>query len=162
MWNTADGTTSATVARSNIPACVRALAGLNSCVWCFKPPSRNAPPSMNRLLVTIAPVIEAFTRSSIPARSAAMAMTSSVRLPSVAFSRPPIASPVFAATLSVAWLSRAASGTMAATESRNRAVCASGRRCSATRTTGTNTSSQFKGFPRSSARTRFTGGFPKA
>ena len=35
-------------------------------------------PSMNSELVTIAPAIEAFTRSNIPARNAVMAMTSSV------------------------------------------------------------------------------------
>ena len=70
-------------------------------------------PSMNSELVTMAPAIDAFTRSNMPARNAVIAMTSSVRLPSVAFSKPPTASPVFAATLSVAWLSRAARGTMA-------------------------------------------------
>ena len=103
---------------------------------------RNAPPSMKRLLVTIAPVIEERTRSSMPARSAVIAMTSSVRLPSVAFRRPPIASPVFAATLSVAWDRRAARGTIARTDSRKRAVCESGRAFSATNTTGTKASSQ--------------------
>ena len=57
---------------------------------------------MNSVLVTIAPAIDAFTSMYCPARRAVSAITSSVRLPSVAFSRPPTASPVFAATDSVA------------------------------------------------------------
>ncbi len=57
---------------------------------------------MNSALVTIAPAIDAFTSMYCPARSAASAITSSVRLPSVALSRPPTESPVFAATDSVA------------------------------------------------------------
>ena len=78
---------------------------------------------MNSALVTIAPAIDAFTSVYWPALSAVMAIISSVRLPSVALSRPPTASPVFAATASVAWLSRAASGTMASTASTNSSVC---------------------------------------
>src|SRR5262245_29289186 len=105
---------------------------------------------MNRLFVTTAPVSEALTRSSMPARSAVTAMTSSVRLPSVALSSPPTASPVLAATLSVAWLNRPASGTIATTDKTKRSVCASGRRCSATRTTGTNTRNQYRGLRTSS------------
>ena len=57
---------------------------------------------MNTALVTIAPAIEAFTSMYWPTRSAVMAMISSVRLPSVALRSPPTASPVFAATASVA------------------------------------------------------------
>ena len=120
-----------------MPACSRAVARLYSCTWWRRPPSRKAMPSMNSEFVTIAPAIEAFTRSSIPARSAVIAITSSVRLPSVALSRPPTASPVRAATLSVAWLSRAASGTMASTDNRNRAVWASAATRSTMNTTGT-------------------------
>ena len=81
---------------------------------------------MNSVLVTIAPAMDAFTSMYCPARRAASAMTSSVRLPSVALSRPPTASPVLAATDSVAWLSSAASGTMASTDSTKSSVCASG------------------------------------
>ena len=81
---------------------------------------------MNNVLVTIAPAMDAFTSAYCPARNAASAMTSSVRLPSVAFSRPPTVSPVLAATDSVAWLSSAASGTMARTDSTNSSVWASG------------------------------------
>jgi hypothetical protein len=66
-------------------------------------------------------------------------------LPSVAFSRPPTASPVFAATASVAWLSSAASGTMARTASTNKIVCASGAAFSATSTIGTTISNQSNG-----------------
>lgn len=47
---------------------------------------------------------------------------SSVMLPNVALSRPPTASPVFAATDSVARLNRAASGTIAATDRKNNEV----------------------------------------
>ena len=83
-------------------------------------------PSMNNVFVTIAPAIDALTRRYSPARSAVIAITSSVRLPSVAFSSPPTASPVLAATDSVAWLRSAASGTVASTDSTNSAVCDSG------------------------------------
>ena len=99
---TAEGISSATVARNSRPACTRALTRLYSCTWYLSPPSRNDAPSMNSVLVTIAPAIDAFTSMYSPARSAARAMTSSVRLPSVALSRPPAASPVLAATDSVA------------------------------------------------------------
>ena len=64
-------------------------------------------------------------------------MISSVRLPSVALSSPPTASPVLAATASVAWLSSAASGTMARTESRKSIVWECGATASATSTAGT-------------------------
>ena len=99
---TAEGTSNATVARNNCAACSRALAGLNSWLWCFNPPSRNDAPNMNSVLVTIAPAMDAFTSMYWPARNAASAMISSVRLPSVALSKPPTASPVLAATDSVA------------------------------------------------------------
>ena len=59
---------------------------------------------MNNVLVTIAPATDAFTNTYCPARKAVSAMTNSVRFPSVALSRPPTASPVLAATDSVAWL----------------------------------------------------------
>ena len=101
---------------------------------------------MNSELVTIAPAIDALTSMYWPARSAASAMTSSVRLPSVALSSPPTASPVFAATDSVAWLSSAASGTIARTASANRAVCADGASSSVASTTGTNTSIHSRGY----------------
>ncbi len=96
---------------------------------------------MNSVFVTIAPAMEALTRRYSPARSAVIAITSSVRLPSVAFSKPPTASPVRAATDSVAWLRSAASGTVASTDSTNRAVCDSGVMRSAANTTGTKMSS---------------------
>ena len=63
---------------------------------------RKDAPSMKSVLVTIAPAMEPFTSSCSPARSAAVAMTSSVRFPSVALSKPPTVSPVFSATDSVA------------------------------------------------------------
>jgi hypothetical protein len=66
--------------------------------------NKRRPPAM-------APAMDAFTSVYCPARSAASA---------------PIASPVSAATDSVAWLSSAASGTMARTDSTKRRVCASG------------------------------------
>jgi hypothetical protein len=46
--------------------------------------------------------MEAFTSMYCPARRAVRAMTSSVRFPRVALRRPPTASPVLAATDSVA------------------------------------------------------------
>jgi len=81
---------------------------------------------MNRLLVTMAPAMEALTSMYWPERNAVSAMTSSVRLPSVALSRPPMVSPVLAATDSVARLNRPASGTIAKTDSTNNSVCPSG------------------------------------
>ena len=105
---------------------MRALALLYSCTWCLSPPRRNDAPSMNSVLVTIAPAMDAFTSMYCPARRAASAMTSSVRFPSVALSRPPTASPVLAATDSVAWLRSVARGTMASTDSTKSSVCASG------------------------------------
>ena len=114
------------MARKSRPACRRALARLYSCTWCLSPPSRNDAPNMNNVLVTIAPAMDAFTSVYCPARNAVSAMTNSVRLPNVALSRPPTVSPVLAATDSVAWLSSAASGTIARTDSTKRSVCASG------------------------------------
>jgi hypothetical protein len=58
-------------------------------------------PSMNSEFVTIAPAMDALTRSNMPARRAVIAITSSVRFPSVALSSPPTASPVFAPRLRV-------------------------------------------------------------
>lgn len=63
---------------------------------------------MNRVMASIAPAIDAFTSMYSPARNAVKAMTSSVRLPRVALSNPPTASPVLAAADSVARLSSAA------------------------------------------------------
>ena len=99
---TADGINRATVARNSRLAWRRALTRLNSCTWYFKPPRRNAAPSMNNVFVTIAPAIDALTSMYCPARSAVSAMTSSVRFPSVALRRPPTVSPVLDATDSVA------------------------------------------------------------
>ena len=106
----ADGLTSAIVARNSKAASRRAVARLYSWTWCVRPPRRNDTPSMNSVLVTIAPAMEPFTSAYSPARSAAAAMTSSVRFPSVALSSPPTVSPVFSATDSVARLSKAAIG----------------------------------------------------
>ena len=57
---------------------------------------------MNKVLVTIAPAMDAFTRVCCPACNAVSAITSSVRFPRVALSRPPTELPVLAATDSVA------------------------------------------------------------
>src|SRR6516225_3693660 len=110
---------------------------------------------MNNVLVTMAPAIEPLTSAYSPARSAARAITSSVRLPSVAFSKPPTASPVFAATDSVAWLSSVASGTTARIDRTNRVVPASCERAFTTNTAGTKTSSHNTGLCRISFRRGF-------
>ena len=99
---TAEGISSAMVATKSRPACRRALPRLYSWTWCLSPPSRNDAPSMNNVLVTIAPAMDAFTSMYCPARNAVSAMTSSVRLPNVALRRPPTVSPAFDATDSVA------------------------------------------------------------
>ena len=125
----AEGISNATVARKSSPACMRALTRLYSCSWCLSPPSRNDAPRMNNVLVTIVPAMDAFTSMYCPARKAASAMTSSARFPSVAFSRPPIASPVLAATDTVARLSSTVNGTMARTDSTKSSVCASCASC---------------------------------
>ena len=67
---TADGISSATVARKSRPACMRALTRLYSCTWCLSPPSRNDAPSMNSVLVTIAPAMDAFTSMYSPGAQA--------------------------------------------------------------------------------------------
>ena len=105
---------------------------------------------MNKVLVTIAPAIEAFTSTYCPARNAASAISSSVRLPNVALSRPPIVSPVRDATASVARLNSAASGTIASTDRKNSSVWASGFSACATSTIGTRTSSHSSGVLRMS------------
>src|SRR5579862_2053120 len=154
---TAEGTSKAIVARNSRPDCRRAPARLNSCTWCFSPPSRKDAPSINNVLVTIAPTIEALTSVYSPACNAASAMTSSVRFPNVALSSPPAASPVLAATASVAWLSNAASGTMASTDKTNSVVCASGLSFAAANTTGTNVNSHSIGLRRISLSNGFIG-----
>ena len=63
---TAEGINIAIVARKSRPACSRALPLLYSCTWCLSPPSRNDTPSMNNVLVTIAPAIDAFTKHILP------------------------------------------------------------------------------------------------
>ena len=63
---TAEGISSATVARNSRPACMRALTRLYSCTWYLSPPSRNDAPSMNSVLVTIAPAMDAFTSMYSP------------------------------------------------------------------------------------------------
>src|SRR5579885_2836630 len=68
---TAEGTSKAIVARNSRPDCRRAPARLNSCTWCFSPPSRKDAPSINNVLVTIAPTIEALTSVYSPACNAA-------------------------------------------------------------------------------------------
>ena len=104
---------------------MRALTRLYSCTWCFNPPSRNDAPSMNSVLVTMAPASDAFTSAYCPAFSAASAMTSSV------------------------------SGTIASTDSTNSKVCDSGLSFKATKTTGTKTSNQSKGLWRISCSSGF-------
>jgi hypothetical protein len=98
----AEGISNATVATKSKPACTRALTRLYSCTWCLSPPKRNDAPNTNNVFVTIAPATDAFTSVYCPACKAASAITSSVRFPSVALSRPPTASPVLYATDSVA------------------------------------------------------------
>ena len=102
--------------------------------------------------IPLTPAIEALTSMYCPAASAVIAMTSSVRFPNVALSRPPTASPVFAATDSVAWLSSAASGTIASTDNTKSSTCASCFTFTATKSTGTNTSNPNKGLWWSSLR----------
>src|SRR5436305_15204980 len=97
---------------------------------------------MNNEFVTIAPATDAFTNVYCPACNAAIAMTSSVRLPSVALSRQPTESAVFAATDSVAQLSRTAKGEIANTERTICSVFASWLRFSAASAMGTNTNHQ--------------------
>jgi hypothetical protein len=93
------------------------------------------------------PVIDAFTRSKYPARSAMMAMMSSAALPKVAFSRPPSPAPICSARASVAWPIIPASGITARHErTKIRTGCACSA-YSATKATGTNTSRVFSQLP---------------
>src|SRR5262245_7902703 len=160
LRTSADGIRSAIVARKSIAVWSRAPAGLNSWTCLRSPPRRNDPPSMKSELLTIAPATDARTRSVMPARSAVIAITSSVRFPNVALRRPPTASPVFAATLSVARLRSPARGTIAATDRKKTSVCAPGLACSTASAIGTNTISASSGWCRRSARTAFIGCLP--
>jgi hypothetical protein len=112
----------------------------------------NTTPSM--VDMKIAPAMEAFTSAYCPAFRAVSAITNSVRFPNVALSRPPAASPVLAATDSVARLRSTANGTMASTERRKRIVCASGEAFWTMKTMGTTASSQSNGCWRTSLRRR--------
>ena len=70
-------------------------------------------PRASRRFASSAPISDARTMSSSPARSATTEMISSGRLPNVAFSSPPMAGPVRAARCSVLWTMSTASGTIA-------------------------------------------------
>src|SRR5688572_32914305 len=88
------------------------------------------------------PVIDAFTRSNRPARSATIAMISSAAFPNVAFSSPPTPSPSRSASCSVARPMRAASGMIAADEARKMASGLAWNTYSISSATGKNTSSR--------------------
>jgi len=64
---------------------------LNYCAWCLSRQQERCA-SMNSVLVTIAPAMDAFTSMYSPARSAVRAMTSSSGFPSVAVEQTPTAS----------------------------------------------------------------------
>ena len=113
-----DGIINAATARSSwvafTPACVRS----KRCTPFFKPPSNTLMPITSSTLPMIEPVMDAFTRSSSPARIAKSVMISSAALPSVAFSRPPSRGPVCAANSSVERPIKPAAGMTASAEAR--------------------------------------------
>jgi hypothetical protein len=78
-----------------MPLPVSAAMRLKRSSLCLSPPTNIARPSTISMLPRIEPVSDAFTISVSPARSAMKPMISSAALPKVAFSRPPMAGPVW-------------------------------------------------------------------
>ena len=100
----------------------RAAVRLNLCALNRRPPAKIEAPSTRSRLPMIEPVIEAFTTSMCPARSAIRAMMSSAALPKDALSNPPMPSPMRWASCSVAWPIQPASGMIARADTMNSAV----------------------------------------
>ncbi len=113
---------------------------LKSCSRCRSPPNKNEKPSTSSRFPRIEPVSDAFTTSISSSRIRKIAMTSSVTLPNVAFSRPPIRGPACSASSSVARPIVPASGTIApaAVANVSSSLCSPK---SASTDTGTSTSS---------------------
>jgi hypothetical protein len=114
---------------------------LYCCSSCFRPPRRNDRPSTSRRFPRIEPVSDAFTISVWSSRIRKIAMMSSVTLPKVAFTRPPILGPVWSASCSVERPISPASGRIASAEVTNTRSSLPRASSSATET-GTSTSSQ--------------------
>jgi len=115
------GTSSAVTARNIIPLPDSAAVALNTCFLRprLKPPAKTAAPNTSSRLPRMAPVMDAFTTSSCPLRSAAMAMMSSAALPNEAFISPPSPAPRWWATTSVASPISRASGSSASAHRMN-------------------------------------------
>ena len=153
----------AMAASVSIVACERAAAALKRWVRYLSPPARQAAPNTSRMLPIMEPVSEAFTTAKSPCLSALMAIISSAALPKVAFSSPPIPSPVRSARCSVAWPSQPARGSTARQAAKKMAVCDAGRACSSQTARGINTSNQFmEGFNRFDIQTGFQFSCPAA
>ena len=93
------------------------------------------------------PVMDAFTRSKSPARSATIAMISSAALPNVALRRPPTPSPTRSEMSSVAWPIRPASGMIPRQATAKIHMAGEWNTHSMSMATGTNTSSRFSQLP---------------
>jgi hypothetical protein len=91
------GMSSPVTARASWVAWTPAARALNSCSRWPIPPARNDTPSTSKRLPRIEPVSEAFTTSISPLRMRKMAMISSVTLPNVALSNPPMRGPAWSA-----------------------------------------------------------------
>jgi hypothetical protein len=146
MWNTAGTTSPTALSTSRVepsPAAVR----LKRWVSYFKPPTSALSPNTSSTLPMMEPVIDAFTRSKYPARSAMMAMMSSAALPKVAFSRPPSPWPTCSAISSVACPIIPASGMMPRHATTKISVGGEWSTHSISMAIGTNTSSRFMMLP---------------
>ncbi len=88
-------------ARIIIAAWCPVCFALKRCTPCFVPPATADSPRIRSVFPMIEPVIEAFTRSTSPRRSAKIVMMSSAAFPNVALRRPPSELPRRVAACSV-------------------------------------------------------------
>jgi hypothetical protein len=103
-------------AKRSVDELARAALRLNVSVLYRAPPAKIAVPKTKSRFPTNEPVIDAFTTSIRPARSANVPIRSSVALPNVAFSSPPKAGLLLAESSSVASPINFASGMIASAD----------------------------------------------
>ena len=79
---------------------------------CFSPPNRMLKPIIRSRFPRMDPMMEACTRTTLPACRATIVMISSAAFPRVAFKKPPNLGPVVSASASVACPIKPARGTI--------------------------------------------------
>jgi hypothetical protein len=102
--------TRAADARISIVAWALAAVALNNCRSRPRPPTSMDAPRTSSTLPSTEPMIDAWTTSCSPSRSAKKAISSSGKLPKVTLSRPPMPGPTRSASSSVAFPMSAAVG----------------------------------------------------